>query len=58
VHVVTVNDYLAKRDATWMGQVYSYLGLTVGVIEHEAAYLYDATYTNAAATSSVIWESK
>ena len=34
VHVVTVNDYLAKRDAEWMGQIYSFLGLTVGVIVH------------------------
>jgi len=32
VHVVTVNDYLARRDADWMGQIYRYLGLTVGVI--------------------------
>src|SRR5947207_9426366 len=34
VHVVTVNDYLARRDAEWMGQIYSFLGLTVGVIVH------------------------
>src|ERR1700744_2264437 len=34
VHVVTVNDYLAKRDAEWMGQIYRFLGLTVGVIVH------------------------
>src|SRR5262249_38024165 len=34
VHVVTVNDYLAKRDAEWMGQIYKFLGLTVGVIVH------------------------
>ena len=34
VHVVTVNDYLAKRDAEWMGQIYDFLGLTVGVIVH------------------------
>ena len=34
VHVVTVNDYLAKRDAEWMGQIYSFLGLTIGVIVH------------------------
>ena len=34
VHVVTVNDYLAKRDAEWMGQIYGFLGLTVGVIVH------------------------
>src|SRR6187401_1980661 len=35
VHVVTVNDYLARRDAAWMGQVYTFLGLTVGVIVHD-----------------------
>ena len=34
VHVVTVNDYLARRDAEWMGQIYKFLGLTVGVIVH------------------------
>jgi preprotein translocase subunit SecA len=51
VHVVTVNDYLAKRDADWMGQVYRFLGLTVGVIIHDmsdedrkAAYACDVTY--------------
>ncbi len=41
VHLITVNDYLSKRDAVWMGQIYSYLGLTVATIEHEASYLYD-----------------
>src|ERR1700693_2893730 len=51
VHVVTVNDYLAKRDAEWMGQIYKFLGLTVGVIVHglddpqrKAAYDCDVTY--------------
>ncbi len=51
VHVVTVNDYLASRDAEWMGQVYRFLGLTVGVIVHDqdnetrrAAYEADITY--------------
>ena len=39
VHVVTVNDYLAKRDAEWMGRVYTSLGLTVGCIQHDASYL-------------------
>lgn len=43
VHVVTVNDYLARRDAVWMGQIYAFLGLSVGVINHGASYLYDAT---------------
>ena len=41
VHVVTVNDYLAKRDAQWMGPVYHALGMTVGIIQHEAAFLFD-----------------
>lgn len=41
VHVVTVNDYLAKRDGEWMGQIYNHLGLTVGVINHEKSYLFD-----------------
>ena len=51
VHVVTVNDYLARRDAEWMGKVYRFLGLEVGVIVHDmddmdrkAAYLADVTY--------------
>lgn len=42
VHVVTVNDYLARRDAVWMGQVYAFLGLSVGVINHNESFLYDA----------------
>ena len=46
VHVVTVNDYLALRDATWMGQIYHALGLTVGCINHEASYIYDTLYKN------------
>ena len=45
VHVVTVNDYLARRDAVWMGQVYAMLGLSVGILNHEASYLYDASVT-------------
>ncbi|HEV8640966.1 MAG TPA: preprotein translocase subunit SecA [Methylomirabilota bacterium] len=44
VHIVTVNDYLAKRDAQWMGPIYQALGLSVGVIQHEASFLYDSTY--------------
>ncbi|MGQ9693227.1 MAG: preprotein translocase subunit SecA [Thermodesulfobacteriota bacterium] len=51
VHVVTVNDYLAKRDASWMGAIYNFLGLSVGVIVHELddgerqkAYRCDVTY--------------
>ncbi len=41
VHVVTVNDYLSRRDVVWMGQIYHALGLTSGCINHEASYLYD-----------------
>ena len=41
VHIVTVNDYLSRRDAAWMGQIYSALSLSVGVLNHEASYLYD-----------------
>ncbi len=51
VHVVTVNDYLAERDAKWMGQIYEFLGLTTGCIVHDlsddgrrAAYACDVTY--------------
>jgi len=44
VHVVTVNDYLSKRDAVWMGQVYSFLGMSVGVLNHEESFLYDSSY--------------
>jgi preprotein translocase subunit SecA len=51
VHVVTVNDYLARRDSEWMGKIYRYLGMTVGVIQHElndaerqVAYACDITY--------------
>ena len=46
VHVVTVNDYLARRDAGWMAQVYWALGLSTGVIVHEEAFIYDPSYTN------------
>ena len=46
VHVVTVNDYLAQRDAGWMGQVYDFLGLTTGVIINEASFVYDKEYDN------------
>ena len=44
VHIVTVNDYLAKRDAVWMGQIYYALGLSVSCLVHETAYVYDPTY--------------
>ena len=44
VHLVTVNDYLAKRDARWMSAVYHALGLSVGVLQHQASFLYDPEY--------------
>ena len=47
VHVVTVNDYLSKRDAVWMGQIYDLLGLKVSVIIHEQSFLYDKNVVSA-----------
>ncbi len=46
VHVVTVNDYLAQRDAGWMGQVYNFLGMQTGVILGDHSYIFDAQYSN------------
>lgn len=46
VHVVTVNDFLARRDVAWMGQIYHALGLTVAVINQNASYIYDPSHTN------------
>jgi preprotein translocase subunit SecA len=46
VHIVTVNDYLAKRDASWMGPIYHLLGLTVGCIQHEEAYIFSPEKEN------------
>jgi preprotein translocase subunit SecA len=49
VHVVTVNDYLARRDGAWMGQIYNFLGLSLGVINSQTvSYLYDPAHTDAA----------
>ena len=45
VHVITVNDYLAKRDAQWMGPIYHLLGFSVASIQHEAAFRYDPSYS-------------
>ena len=45
VHVITVNDYLSRRDAVWMGQIYNFLGLTTGVINHESSFIYDPSHT-------------
>ncbi len=45
VHVVTVNDYLARRDATWMGEIYAFLGLSVGIInDQNTSFIYDPTH--------------
>ncbi|MBU0649172.1 preprotein translocase subunit SecA [Patescibacteria group bacterium] len=49
-HVVTVNDYLARRDTAWMGQVFHALGLSVACIQHDAAFLYDPDYKAEQAT--------
>ncbi|MEI6266844.1 MAG: preprotein translocase subunit SecA [bacterium] len=44
VHIVTVNDYLARRDAGWMGKLYFAMGMSVGVIVHDSAFIYDPNY--------------
>ncbi len=46
VHVVTVNDYLAQRDAGWMGEIYHFLGMSTGVIINDASFIYDPNYDN------------
>ncbi len=45
VHIVTVNDYLSRRDAVWMGEIYNRLGISVGVINHDESFIYDPTHT-------------
>jgi len=45
-HLVTVNDYLARRDMVWMGQIYNFLGLSVSCINHEKSFIYDPEYKN------------
>jgi preprotein translocase subunit SecA len=44
VHIVTVNDYLSRRDAVWMGQVYDALGISSSVINHQSSFMYDSTH--------------
>ncbi len=44
VHVITVNDYLAKRDAQWMGPLYNFFGLSIGIIQNDGSFLYDPAY--------------
>lgn len=47
VHVVTVNDYLSRRDAVWMGQIYAFLGLSTGVLNSRVSYIYDPAHNEA-----------
>ncbi len=54
VHVITVNDYLAQRDAVWMGQIYYFLGLKVACLIHEAAYVYDPEWHIPAGDEKII----
>jgi preprotein translocase subunit SecA len=53
-HLVTVNDYLARRDAVWMGQVYYALGLSTGCINHEQSFIYDPDYKKTAEETDMI----
>lgn len=46
VHLVTVNDYPVQRDASWMGEVYYFLGMSTGVIINDASFVYDPDYDN------------
>jgi preprotein translocase subunit SecA len=57
-HLVTVNDYLARRDAGWMGQVYNFLGLSVGVIIPDESYVYDDEYENKEHFDQRLWHLK
>ena len=53
VHIVTVNDYLSRRDAVWMGQIYHLLGMTVGVINHDISFLYDPFHTSVGSANGI-----
>jgi len=53
-HLVTVNDYLARRDAVWMGQIYQALGLTTGCINHDQSFIYDPDYKKAQVTGDTM----
>ena len=46
-HLVTVNDYLSRRDAVWMGQIYNFLGLSVGCVNHDQSFIYDPLFKKA-----------
>lgn len=45
IHIITVNDYLARRDTAWMGQIYQFLGITVGCVNSDGSYIYDSAHT-------------
>lgn len=54
VHVVTVNDYLARRDATWMGEIYTFLGLSVGILnDQQASFIYDPSHVPAESSTDL-----
>ncbi|MFH1393026.1 MAG: preprotein translocase subunit SecA [Patescibacteria group bacterium] len=46
VHIITVNDYLARRDTVWMGQIYDFFGVTVGCVNSDGSYIYDAAHSS------------
>ncbi|MEA3273498.1 MAG: SEC-C metal-binding domain-containing protein [Patescibacteria group bacterium] len=56
VHIITVNDYLARRDTNWMGTVYSFLGLSVGCVQHDTAYFYDQEVASDTDEASIEYE--
>lgn len=58
VHVITVNDYLAKRDAVWMGQIYHMLGLKTACLVHEGAYIYDPSFEAKVPDGEVVDENR
>ena len=57
-HVVTVNDYLARRDAGWMGEVYNFLGLSTGVIIADESYIFDAKFEDKSHDDKRLWHMK
>ena len=58
VHIVTVNDYLSRRDGAWMGVIYNFLGLSMGVVNHEASYLYDPLHQASKTTPEALDEAR
>ena len=57
-HLVTVNDYLVQRDAGWMGQIYDFLGLSVGVVIPDESFMYDSEYKNETHSDKRLWHLK